>query len=1527
MPPVTDIAQRLAALSPERREILLRELARTRRNIPEPGPALPPLAANPRERFEPFPLTDVQQVYWAGRSGLFDLPTPGPGATIYLEYEIPGNDRFIPAFEAAMRRLFDRHEMLRVVMLPDGRQRYLEQLPEWRVETADLRLLSEPEREAGIAAVRERFRYHPGAVGQWPLFGFLAHLLDGERIRLHAWFDAWLMDGLSRDVLVRDLLASLDKPDAPLPPLECTYRDYALAWEALRETELYRESRDYWLRKIPSLPPPPDLPLVNALRPDVQARFSDRQQQLLDPEAWARLKSAASRRGLTPTAVLVTAFSEVLRAWSGSPHYSFGLDGTYWPPIHPQLREVVGNFNTLHILAADQDSGTFLSRALYLQEQLLTALDKCLFSGFRVLREMNRRQGGSQRSLMPVLFNSLVELNHPAHQGRPATAAQPTPAAGAEEDPGIEQIEISANLPQVLLTAAVFERRDGSLQGRLQAAEELFRPGVIPELWEAFAGLVTHLASEEPAWESRRFHFAGSLPAASGLPEPQPSASPGTLHALVAAQARSNPGREAVRSPGLSLSFGELERRAGAVARRLRDLGAGPGQLVAVFPDRGWEQAVALLGALSSGATCLPLDLALPPDSLQAACRQHGVRWAVGRSETLARLGWLEDVRWVVVDDAGPEGEEPFLDLDSGSTAYSAGSSLVGHGIAAATVTELGRRLDVRPGDRLLSLSPPASDLALLELLTPLAAGAAVVLPAAGDEDPGIWARLAAESAASHWSAPPSLLDRLIACLPEGGVPAPPRWIALARGTVPVALPGRLRAVLPSSHIAALRGFPETGGVSAIHEIKEVPDDAVRFPAGTRLPGHVFQVLDPGGEPKPPWVAGDLYLSLAGERAVRTGFMARYRPDGEVEILEREDSFQARIAGATVELRRVEAALERHPSIRAAVVQPLAVPRGGARLAAWVLPAPGASPSSEELAAFLRARLPSAMVPAWFEILAQLPLDATGEVDRGAMPPVDTSLHGHRERDLARLWSEILETREPLGATDNFFEAGGDSFAAARMLSRLRETFVIGQNEVSAFFEEPTIRTLAGLLRPGTTPGEEPKAATPVPAKAVASVPAARSVIPFPALTRGMKTFLMLWAGQFLSAIGTSLGGFALGVWVFEKTGSATQFTMIGFAAGLTMLLASPFAGSLADRWDRRKLMMGSNLGSGLMTLALAGLFASNRLETWHVYPFVVVMVILTTFQGPALTASISLLVPRHQLARAAGMSQMSRAVAQIIGPLAASVLVSRIGFHGVILFDCATFLALAGTLAFLRLPSPRPQRETRPSPLRDLAYSWRYLRERTGLFVLLTLFATTNFALGIVQALLAPLVLSFASAVELGYVSSTAAAGVLLGSVVLTTWGGPRRRIPGIFLILVIQSIILLLGGMQPSIPLIALAAFTFMFTVPFINGFNQAILQSKVAAEVQGRVFAMSGMIAASTLPLASLLSGPLADRLFEPALKSGGALASSVGQIIGVGPGRGIGLLFILVGVLILLTVCLAFLNPRLRRVETEVPDAVG
>ena len=430
---------------------------------------------------------------------------------------------------------------------------------------------------------------------------------------------------------------------------------------------------------------------------------------------------------------------------------------------------------------------------------------------------------------------------------------------------------------------------------------------------------------------------------------------------------------------------------------------------------------------------------------------------------------------------------------------------------------------------------------------------------------------------------------------------------------------------------------------------------------------------------------------------------------------------------------------------------------------------------------------------------------------------------------------------------------------------------------------------------------------------------------------QGMRTFTIIWFGQLISFIGSGLTQFALSVWVFQKTNSITLFGLILLFSTLPGILLFPITGALIDRWDRRIVLILSDSVAALATLSVIALLFTGQLAVWHIYVATAVISTASSFQYPAFSASVTLLVPQKKLGRAGGMMQFNEATMSILAPLLAGVLMAQFPIQNVILIDFATFLVALLTLLIVRIPNPKKTAESSPgqkkSLLREAAYGWSYLRARSGLVALLLFFAAFNLTRGMAQVLFMPLVLSFGSTVSLGTIMAIGGTGMLLGSLVMSAWGGPTRRVRGVLGLGLLYGVFIALFGIRPFVPLFAVAAFFTLFIIPILSATNQVIWQTKIAPEVQGRVFATRSMLAWSTAPIAYLIAGPLADNVFEPLMAVGSPLANSlVGQIIGVGPGRGIGLMYIVIGLLPIIAATAAYLYPRLRLLEDELPDAI-
>ena len=427
-----------------------------------------------------------------------------------------------------------------------------------------------------------------------------------------------------------------------------------------------------------------------------------------------------------------------------------------------------------------------------------------------------------------------------------------------------------------------------------------------------------------------------------------------------------------------------------------------------------------------------------------------------------------------------------------------------------------------------------------------------------------------------------------------------------------------------------------------------------------------------------------------------------------------------------------------------------------------------------------------------------------------------------------------------------------------------------------------------------------------------------------------MGTFRLIWLGQLVSLFGTRLTEFALAVWLYQQTDSITQFAFIFLFIYLPNILVSPVAGAMVDRWNRRWAMILSDSVAGVGTLVILALTLTNQLQLWHVYVGVTVFSVFNTFQGPAYAAAVTQLVPPQDYGRANGMVQVARGLTKVMAPAIAGYLIGIIQLQGILVIDWCTFMVALVTLAIVQIPDvQRPQSGPKSFNwlYREAISGWHYIQQRPSLWRLLLYVAMTYFTLGMLEVMLWPLILDYATSEEFGLTLSIGSFGAVLGSVIMSVWGGPQRRVYGILALVPVQAILMILGGLhgQLSVTYAALGIFGFLFAQPIIVSCNQAIWQSKVPVKLQGRVFALQQMLEKSLAIVAYAVTGPLIETVFASLLILEGPLGQPVRQIVNVGPGRGIGLLLILMGSLILMATVAAYRDPRVRRVDTLLPDA--
>ena len=429
----------------------------------------------------------------------------------------------------------------------------------------------------------------------------------------------------------------------------------------------------------------------------------------------------------------------------------------------------------------------------------------------------------------------------------------------------------------------------------------------------------------------------------------------------------------------------------------------------------------------------------------------------------------------------------------------------------------------------------------------------------------------------------------------------------------------------------------------------------------------------------------------------------------------------------------------------------------------------------------------------------------------------------------------------------------------------------------------------------------------------------------------GMRGFTVIWFGQLVSLLGTGMTNFALSFYIFEKTGQATALTIAIFCFVAPSILLSPLAGALVDRSNRKLVIILTDLAAGIVTLAwLVILLTTGDLELWQIYLGNIITGAFNALQFPAFSAAVSLMIPKTQFARAAGMLDFAGAASNILAPAFAGALLGSFGLVPIMLIDVVTFILAILAVAVVRMPQPEPEPPIdgkRPSLWQDSLYGFRYIKERPSLLGLQFAFTALNFISAFGGIIAIPMILARTAnnPASLATVQSIAAFGGVAGGLLMSAWGGPKRKVRGVLLGMSAES---LLGpiviGLAKAVPGWAAGSFMSQFFIPIINGSNQAIWQSKVPPAVQGRVFATRRMIAQISFPVAVLIAGPLADRVFEPAMSSGGWAATVFGPLVGTGPGAGMSLMILLSGIIGVAIGLIGYMVPAVRDVEQILPD---
>jgi yersiniabactin nonribosomal peptide synthetase len=1080
--------------------------------------ALPQLIADEHNAAAPFPLTEVQQAYLVGRYDAFAL---GNISThLYAEFDMPDLD--LERLGAAFNRLIARHGMLRAVFSRDAQQRILAQVPAYvirQVALADLE--DDAARTARAVAIREEMSHQVFACDQWPLFELRVTDLDGRTARLHLSIDLLLADAMSLQVLHRELFKLYQHPEASLPDIRISFRDYVLAKQQLKTRAFYAKCEQYWTGRIDTIPPGPELPIIKEPGAVARPRFI-RRQHVLSREARRSLDHVCRSIGVTTPTFALSVCAAVLNLWSKTNRFTINIPLLNRYGSFESIQHLVGDFTSLLMLEVGIDpTDTFVANARKIQQQLWADMEHREYDGVSLLREITRRNRRQGPQLMPVVFTSALNLiEDPAKGGtQTSNAGLPQPTYAISQT------------SQAWLDCQLWEQ-GGELLLAWDAIDELFAPRVADEMFRTFVSCLEAMSADSAQLRLRDLirvpDGQASVHAAANATQERRSGE--LLHARFVEQVARGPSAPALLCGTRVLTYEQLDRRARLAARELVRREAGPNDLVAVCMQKGWEQIVAVLAVLYSGAAYVPIDASLPDARIRQLLELCHAKALLTQPQLAARLAPMHAQAIVIdeldapsdeaLDDFAPRSASTPQDLayvifTSGSTGVPKGV-MIDHRGALNTINDINTRCGVTRADRVLALSSLSFDLSVYDIFGPLSVGGAIVLPQAGREaDPAHWAQLVVNEAITVWNSVPALARLYVDQLAreQRAAVLPLRWVLLSGDWIPLSLAEALQGRLPAAKVLSLGGATEASIWSICYPIEKISSEWKSIPYGRALTNQSVHVLKGDLSAAPDWSVGELYIGGSGvakgylgdahrtnaqflvhpdtqQRLYRTGDLGRWLPDGTIEFLGREDS-QVKIAGHRIELGEIEAALRRDDTLADCLVAALG-DTSNKRLVAYVVPVDaGGSGGTEGANAWdsrasatlassaessrwregLRLRLPDYMVPQLYVKLERMPLTPNGKIDRRALPLPDARPEEARyvepttaiERALCLIWQKALVV-DRVGIHDNFFELGGDSILAVQIANGMERELGIHM-PFKQFITTPTVAALAANVQ------------------------------------------------------------------------------------------------------------------------------------------------------------------------------------------------------------------------------------------------------------------------------------------------------------------------------------------------------------------------------------------------------------------------------------------------------------------------------
>ena len=1009
-------------------------------------------------RYEPFPLTDVQSAYLLGRNELFEYG--GVACHVYLEIKYPELDSSKVA--EIWNKLVAKYDMLHAIIDEGGFQQVLKEIPRLEVPTWDL--ITNPNHQAEYEHFTKEMGSRAYTIGKWPMFGIAVSKHKDYSI-LHFSIEFLIADWTSIWKLVAEFEGAYFDGREIEGEEEISFRDYLVAEKKIKATPQYEKEKKYWMDRIADLPEAPDLPKLSA---NEDKKCFNRKFLRLSKDEWDGFKAKAKQYGLTPTVPVLASYADVLAKWSTNKRFCINMTVLNRLPLHEKVMDIVGDFTSLSLLALDcNKNDDFLSRAKRANAQLFADLDNRLFSGVEVMREFSRQSKKSGIS-MPIVYTSAIGL-----------ADSGTPLRG-DFIGGISQT------PQTFIDCQVMDGAFG-LQVNWDYREGVFPEGVLNSMFEAFENRLHELAISEN-WENIKDI---ALPARDAeerkaANDTQKDWNVRMLQDDFIESVKRTPKKIAIDDSAVKFTFEELDARAKVLADQLMTAGVKPQDCVPVLMEKSAWQAVAVFGILYAGAIYVPVAANKAKGRAEKIVKKTKAKVAIGISSDEAILeGELFTINVdtlsaniFAVDCSRFPKRTPddiaYIIYTSGSTGEPKGVVITHEG-AMNTIDDMNNRFGVTANDAVLGLSQLNFDLSVYDIFGVLGIGGTVYYPPSAQYmNPEYWESLILEKNITVWNSVPALMKMLLNYEESktNAKPLPFKNAFLSGDWIPLDMPDLIQKHAPNCEVICLGGATEASIWSNYHR-HDKNDGLKILPYGKPLANQTMHILDENLQDCPIMVSGQIALGgngvalgyyldaertsaqfvnlpSTGEHVYLTGDLGRYLPGGEIEFLGRKDN-QVKIRGHRIELGEIENVFKEHPQIADAA----AVVNASKSEINVMLELSDFSIDkqklTEELNDYMERFLLNYMHPSHIEMVEKMPLSANGKIDRKAIQSFFESQKTEAKKNkktcnaqeseletrIRELWSKTLN--EPnLDSESNFYDYGADSLLMAQVATSIK---------------------------------------------------------------------------------------------------------------------------------------------------------------------------------------------------------------------------------------------------------------------------------------------------------------------------------------------------------------------------------------------------------------------------------------------------------------------------------------------------------